>query len=197
MPTLVTTRHSALLDHYRVPHVHRPGDGDLPPGLECAFVEHAGTSARLVWVDAARRPGRRHYGPFTVAGCSVAGVVATDPPERLLPGPSWTLLHEVSSPAGKPLAGVWVDESGNVLLPFDPGAVLEGLWSEAYVSLGRRTRARRTLRRTAVAGYYAVRPLVPRALQLSLRRRLARAQQAPSFPAWPLKTGSTTCAPGS
>ncbi|MEO5710586.1 MAG: hypothetical protein ABIQ59_12275 [Nocardioidaceae bacterium] len=187
---LVATHPSVLLDHYRVPHVQRPGQSGLPAGLECAFVERAGTaSARVIWVDTTRRPGRRHQGRFTVAGCSVAGVVATDPAERLLPGRSWTLLHEVCSPAGTRLAAVWVDDSGDVLLPFDPGAVLQGLWSEAYLSLGLAARARRTLRRAAVAGYYAMRPLVPRALQLSLRRRLAHGQQLPSFPAWPLETG--------
>ena len=37
-------------------------------------------------------------------------------------------------------------------------------------------------------GYYAVKPMVPRAVQLALRRLYARRQARRRFPAWPIET---------
>jgi hypothetical protein len=43
------------------------------------------------------------------------------------------------------------------------------------------------LRKMAVPRYYVIRPLLPRRIQLALRRVLARRQRLPTFPAWPLE----------
>ena len=75
-----------------------------------------------------------------------------------------------------------VRANGSVALPFDPDEALRNLYSEAY----RRDRGRRF----AARAYYAARPLLPRAVQLALRRSFARAQGLPAFPSWPVETAA-------
>jgi peptidoglycan/xylan/chitin deacetylase (PgdA/CDA1 family) len=42
-------------------------------------------------------------------------------------------------------------------------------------------------RSLVLTGYYAAKPLIPRSVQLALRRRYARRQAARKFPAWPIE----------
>ena len=44
------------------------------------------------------------------------------------------------------------------------------------------------LRRALMIGYYRVRPLLPRRVQIWLRRRFARLQARFAFPRWPIET---------
>jgi len=50
---------------------------------------------------------------------------------------------------------------------------------ERYLGAPRRGRA--------LSGYYAIKPLIPRTVQLALRRRYARRQATRTFPAWPIE----------
>jgi hypothetical protein len=75
-----------------------------------------------------------------------------------------------------------------VSLPFDPDEAVLALLSERYMaaetgaaSLSAKALARR--------GYYRVRPLLPRRMQLTARRLYSRIQRRQRFPAWPLETG--------
>jgi hypothetical protein len=61
---------------------------------------------------------------------------------------------------------------------------MTALWSERYTTMGRR-RFGRALRGLLVKGYYAVRPLLPRSLQLRMRQGYAARQSHPDFPGWP------------
>jgi hypothetical protein len=72
-----------------------------------------------------------------------------------------------------------------VLLPFDPDEAISNLWSEAY-----RTGAGGSgpLKRAALRSYYAVRPGMPRSVQIWLRRRFSKIQARTSFPRWPIET---------
>lgn len=72
------------------------------------------------------------------------------------------------------------DERGRRLLPFDLDAALLDAWSEAYSE----HRARRSL---VLRVYYLARPLLPRRLQIALRRAFVRVQERASFPRWPLE----------
>ena len=74
-------------------------------------------------------------------------------------------------------------DDGSILLGFDPDAAIEALLREAYVPNGRsgRTAVARTL-------YYRARPLLPRTLQLTLRRRFTHIQERATFPHWPVET---------
>jgi hypothetical protein len=69
-------------------------------------------------------------------------------------------------------------DADGVLLPFDPGEVMLRFWSESYGRSGPSA---------LVRGYYLVRPLLPRRVQLRLRRAYTRVQQRSPFPAWPVE----------
>lgn len=104
-----------------------------------------------------------------------------------LPG-EWTPVLALRDQAGggAPVAHVWRSDAGEVVLPFDPDAVLLGYWSERYLELVAGS-GRGPVARTALQGYYAVRGLLPRPLQIWLRRRYARVQGRRTFPRWPVE----------
>jgi hypothetical protein len=77
-----------------------------------------------------------------------------------------------------------LERDGDVFLPFDLGATMLRLWSERYATGSGRT----GLKRLALRSYYTVRPVLPRAVQIWLRRRFAPVQARTRFPAWPLET---------
>ena len=99
-------------------------------------------------------------------------------------GEGWRPLVPVHGLDDHQVAAVWTDDRGNVFLPFDPGEAMLWLWSERYTTLGHHGLTRR-LRRGLVQTYYAVRPLLPRAVQLRLRQGYAAHQSVPDFPGWP------------
>src|SRR5205814_442682 len=66
-----------------------------------------------------------------------------------------------------------------VFLPFDPDEVMLNFWAERYV-----TRGGPGVRQRA---YYAVRPLLPRRVQIALRRLYSRVQRRTPFPRWPVE----------
>jgi hypothetical protein len=101
-------------------------------------------------------------------------------------GHSWRPTDAITSADNQPVAAVWRDDNGNVFLPFDPGEVMHYFWSEKYRGIGR-SLVTTTLRAVLLQGYYLVRPLLPRALQLKLRRAFTRVQSKSSFPGWPLE----------
>jgi hypothetical protein len=143
-----------------------------------------------MWTKSSRRGGRSFRGAFEVAGCRLAGTVTSGRPEDLPRdrGADWRPLHGVVDLDGRQLSAVYTNERGDVWLPFDPGAVMHDLWSESYRRLGTGARLRSQARHAGVRVYYALRPLVPRELQLSLRRRIAQRSVA-AFPRWPLEPG--------
>jgi hypothetical protein len=179
-------------DYLRVPYRVSPQrNSDERVGIVRPVDADAGAPA-LLWVRAGRRAGGRSRRTiFEVGGCRVAGQVSAEHPARLLGDrdPSWHSRETVIDLAGRRIAEVWANDRGQVLLPFDPGEVMRCLWSEDYRRLGPRARVVTGARRTAVRGYYAVRPALPRAVQLALRQRLARTGPGPAFPAWPMETG--------
>ena len=59
-------------------------------------------------------------------------------------------------------------------------------WSEEYRGVGRSATSA-LARAIALRGYYLVRPLLPRPLQLRLRRAFTRVQSKSSFPGWPVE----------
>jgi hypothetical protein len=101
-------------------------------------------------------------------------------------GTGWRPTSAVRNSHGQLVASLWRDHHGNVLLPFDPGEVMTGYWSERYRNSGRgrvRTHAERLGRRT----YYQLRPVLPRAAQIGMRRRFAPLQARLPFPRWPVE----------
>ncbi len=100
---------------------------------------------------------------------------------------SWRPATPLLDASRSPVASIWEDGDGNVLLPFDPGEVMTNYWSERYleaVSGAGSGRGRAALRRA----YYRLRPAVPRPVQIASRRLFTRVQAQQEFPAWPVET---------
>lgn len=101
-------------------------------------------------------------------------------------GGRWHRARELKAVDGSLLGSIWRCDDGSVLLPFDPNEVVESFWSERYLntSPGSRTRP---LRRALMVAYYRSRPLLPRLLQIWLRRQFSRMQARLAFPRWPIE----------
>ena len=95
-------------------------------------------------------------------------------------GAGWEAGEALADAAGARVASVWRNGQGSVFLPFDPDAAITAYWSEAYKQPGRS--------RLAMRGYYAVRPALPRSVQIGLRRAFSRVQARVRFPRWPVET---------
>jgi glycosyltransferase involved in cell wall biosynthesis len=191
----------SFFDYFRVPYgqgqpLSEPG---LPPGLgRLRAAGPDGEPARsLYWLRAETSltnpdravPGR--LGRYQLHDSMIIGHVVTDataPGMLRRLGPGWQRADPLLGPDGQRVASVWRDPDGNVFLPFDPGEVMRRFWSERYQGVGRSPAA--ALARTAVLrGYYLVRPLLPRPVQLRMRRAFTKVQNRSTFPAWPVEDG--------
>jgi len=103
-------------------------------------------------------------------------------------GQGWRPAERVQDQGGRPVASVWRDREGSIFLPFDPDEVIMSYWSELYRVAGEAP-VIAYLKRRAVQGYYRIRPVLPRSVQIALRRRLARVQTRRTFPKWPVESG--------
>jgi peptidoglycan/xylan/chitin deacetylase (PgdA/CDA1 family) len=73
--------------------------------------------------------------------------------------------------------GPWVGDRGR--MPSDAKPPVTDILYERYAGHGKRRRA--------LNAYYALRPIIPRPVQLGLRRVYARRRRRRSFPAWPIE----------
>jgi hypothetical protein len=184
-----SSRRLAIAEHFRVPYEL---DGEpATAGVERLYA-HEG--AELLWAsadaDAAARapvaaslraPGGSIPIFARLLGDPIAGPLLADI------GGSWSRALALEDADGGHLASIWVERDGSVFLPFDPDEVCESYWSERYLEVAR-TGAQRKGTRSAVRAYYGVRGLLPRPLQIWLRRQYARVQVRTEFPSWPAET---------
>ncbi len=191
----------AFFDYYRVPYQVRPpeqanGHRGEPLVGRLRPVSHAGRQGRsLFWLRAGAGAGRAagpavaRLGRYQLHDFTFFGHVAPDAAvPGLLPSPDsgWCPADPVLGAGGHAAAAIWRDRDGNVFLPFDPGEVMQRFWSEEYRDVGRS--ALTAVAHTAsLRGYYLLRPVLPRPLQLRLRRVFTRAQGRSSFPGWPIE----------
>jgi peptidoglycan/xylan/chitin deacetylase (PgdA/CDA1 family) len=176
---LVANASSAILEAYRVPYGVVPAEDEV----RSFRIEAAGTGRVLAWprLGVADAPIRR----FQLAGVFTIGPLLTDSDARAgAPAGPWQAEDEVTAEDGSVLAHVHRNEAQSILLPFDPDACAETLLTERYVA-GSHGRSLVDFARWA---YYRVRPVLPRALQLSLRRRFRAVQERADFPAWPAES---------
>lgn len=176
-----------VLEHFRVPY-------ELDPALggELEQLYPSDGAGALLW--------KRDLDGPVVASTLLGADQVTEIPlfTRLLSdeltepllcehGGSWERARRIVSTDGTPVASIWRAEDGSVFLPFDPDEVVESFWTERYLQA---TDGRRVLgvRRACMLAYYRVRPLLPRPLQIWLRRRFARLQARSTFPSWPVET---------
>lgn len=179
---LTASRALGVLEEFRTPC-------DVDPALtpEPGWALVMGRTGRaLHWAVDAGAPeawtfaGRPLWGG--VAGAdAVAAFVAT------LDG-HWRPELPVTDAAGRAHSWVWRADDGGTVLPFDPDDALLMCRSEAYHRVaGERRHGLRSLARRA---YYLARPLLPRRLQIALRRRFARVQARATFPRWPVEASA-------
>jgi hypothetical protein len=179
---LTATRALLLLDELRVP---------------CAVAEREG-GARA-WQELSGSHGARalHWyagddgvaGGYTLSGMPLWGHVVPEAiaAERAaaLDG-DWRPDLPVIGADGQRHASVWRTPDGGTLLPFDPDELLTNFRSERYREM-LRSSGSASLRSLARRCYYAVRPLMPRPLQIAMRRSFARVQARADFPRWPVE----------
>ena len=99
------------------------------------------------------------------------------------PPDSAEVLAEIKCPDGSPHSFIlWYPAEQCALIPFDPNEAIEALQFERYMQVGRKT----VLPPPVLAGYYTLRPLVPRSVRMALRRSLARStSHSEHLLAWP------------
>lgn len=181
-----------VLDHFRVPY-------ELDPELDPEFGDGQLERLRPVSGGPVLLWKRDLDGPVVAA--TLSGVDRVTPVPlftRLLTdqmieplldehGGRWEPARTVVSAHGAPVASIWRADDGSVFLPFDPNEVVESFWTERYLCTAAGPCAL-SVRRALMKLYYRTRPLLPRAVQIRLRRRFARLQARSAFPRWPIET---------
>jgi hypothetical protein len=190
----------AFFDYFRVPYAVRPelgaGHGErLPLSVhQLRVADQSGGSQRsLLWLaeqasppawPATCRMGRYRLRDATFFAHVALGETAPGLLSQL--GRSWSPAEQILDEEGQPQAAIWRDDDGSVFLPFDPGEVMLQFWSEGYERSGRSS-ATLSGRDLLLRGYYLLRPALPRALQLRLRRAYTHVQARSTFPGWPVE----------
>jgi hypothetical protein len=180
---------SAFLDYFRVPY-------EVDPGLSDGVLEQLrprSNGPSLFWIGACNDdPGALRIGgvegqPEIPIFANVAGdqLVSSLLSER---GRGWHPARTLADEHGTTAAAIYRSDDGSLFLPFDPDEVMVNYWSERYTGVGEHARGRR-LRHLMMVTYYRLRPLLPRSLQIWLRRRFARRQARCTFPRWPVEPG--------
>lgn len=183
----VASHRSIVLDHLRVPYRMAEGagaDGLAALGFTSLLLDDNGS--------APGSPGPHLHWPHA-AGSLLAGVPAARHDLGGVPvfaravDQQWLAgaLPDGWRAAGEGAEGgtMWRHPDGSLLLSFDPGEALQNLWSERYLTVGARQGPTAVARWT----YYRLRPLMPRSVQLALRRSYARVQGRREFPGWPVE----------
>jgi hypothetical protein len=190
----------AFFDYFRVPY------DVMPSAVSLGRSQAAATVGRLYTVRQSEEPVRSLFwlrpetmpkeydkdcrlGRYQLAELTLFGRVALNSATpRLLHGlgHGWQPADAINDLNGQPVAAIWRDDDGNVFLPFDPGEVMHYFWSEKYQGVGRSAMSA-AIRTVFLRSYYLARPLLPRALQLRLRRIFSRVQGKSSFPGWPIE----------
>jgi len=176
LTSIESTRPLVFFDHFRVPYSVGPGGEDL--------VRFRGTAGerRLSFAAGTRR------GEFRLGSIPLFGSIVDDADARRRLGGGWTATDAILDTEGGEVAHVWRDSEGNVFLPFDPDEAIRNFWSEGYHGMAEPSLASRILK-LGKQPYYRLRPLLPRKLQIAMRRRFSRVQARSTFPAWPAETG--------
>lgn len=205
MPLFEASHRLELLDYFRVPYrvttrpdVEHRGELDrycgrlaVAPAPDGA-AEAPGTAATFWWLRSeagglprgVAKPARYVLNSSVLCGRLVPDRVG----ERWVGATSdgWRPVEPILDSEGRRIASVWRHADGSIFLPFDPGEAMQRLWSEAYDATGRTVAQR--VRTAVVRIYYAVRPALPRGLQLALRRAFSRLWREQAFPRWPVET---------
>jgi hypothetical protein len=189
-----------FFDYFRIPYTVRPSlasanGARIPVPLHrmCTTGRPGGVPRSLLWLGTdgspSGLPSSCPLGRYQLRDCTFFGHVADDaavPGALSQHGHGWHPTERICDSAGHPRAAIWRDADGSVFLPFDPAEVMQQFWSERYRQVGRSRMALKG-RTALLRGYYLARPVLPRQLQLRLRRTFTRVQDRSSFPSWPVE----------
>jgi peptidoglycan/xylan/chitin deacetylase (PgdA/CDA1 family) len=175
-----------LFDYFRVPYERVEGESTVP-GLASLCLR--GDPITLSW-PVGLPPDSDRPTRFCLGSAQLFGRVA--PNHRVSSwlrriGGAWHPVDEVSDGQDRVLGAVWKKDDGTTVLPFDPGEVISNFWNERYLAYARPA-ALSHLSEVARRGYYWARPLLPRRVQMSMRRSFSRVQSKAGFPRWPVET---------
>jgi peptidoglycan/xylan/chitin deacetylase (PgdA/CDA1 family) len=177
-----------LFDYFRVPYDAGAAE-PIAPGV--AALNARGRSLSLFWPTGAAlatnqgRPSSYFIGPMPLFGR-----IAPDADVRLWLqrlGGKWRVAHDIRDAEGTLVGGVWQTDDGSTFLPFDPNELVANFWTERYLDYVRPS-AVTHLASLARRGYYRARPLLPRSVQMTMRRSFSRVQSKARFPRWPVET---------
>jgi hypothetical protein len=167
------SRRFNLLEELRAPYV-------IAEGGEATWSSLSGADSgrRFYW-----RRGGAAPSFFTLEGVGLlfGSVEDYTPPA----GHEWERDEPVLDVDGELKASIWRASDGSVALPFDPDDVALQVRSERYVN-AQRARSSHTKRAT-MSAYYGLRPVLPRSVQIALRRAYAPVQARVQFPRWPVE----------
>src|SRR5216683_4618453 len=179
----------AFFDYFRVPHDQVENEPAVP-GLASLSVR--GQSASVSWplegALTSERGGRP--GSYFLGATPLFGRIAPDDTVRSWLrqiGGDWAPAEHVRNEQGTLVGAVWRRDDGSTVLPFDPSELIRNFWSERYLEYARPAAVSR-LAELARRGYYRARPLLPRSLQMRMRRSFSRVQSKTRFPRWPIET---------
>jgi hypothetical protein len=179
---LLATRRLSVLDELRVPYDLVP---DLTPVGSWAAVSASGGRGSLHWFTGngnERATGWR-AGTLRIWGEIAPASEVAELRSRL--ADRWTVQIPILDSEGCERAWIWRSAEGSTILPFDPDELIANLRTERYQQID----SARGLSVSAIArrGYYRIRPLLPRPIQIALRRAFSRVQARTAFPAWPVE----------
>ena len=177
-----------LFDYFRVPYEVGAVE-PIAPGV--ASLNARGRSVSLYWqTGAALAANRRRPSSYFVGPMPLFGRIASDSDVKLWLrrlGGKWRSAHDIRDAGGTLVGAVWQTDDGSTFLPFDPNELVADFWSERYLGYVR-PNAVTHLASVARRGYYRARPLLPRSVQMTMRRSFSRVQSKARFPRWPVET---------
>jgi hypothetical protein len=177
-----------LFDYFRVPYDRVEGKSACP-GLASLWARER--SATLSWpLEPVLVTKRRTPSSYLLGSTPLFGRVASDDTVRAwlrYIGGSWHPVEEVRNEHGVVIGSVWREDDGSIVLPFDPSEPIRNFWNERYLEYARPA-ALNHLAELARRGYYRARPLLPRSVQMRMRRSFSRVQSKARFPRWPVET---------
>jgi peptidoglycan/xylan/chitin deacetylase (PgdA/CDA1 family) len=170
-----------LFDHFRVPY-------RIDPSADVYFasVVPAASGAQLLYPTARRMAAAHAWRLDSIRGFSA--LASDEEMEHRLAsiGGDWQRDRKVED-AQRRATWIWKSGHGDIALPFDPNEAILAYWSERYQNDDAKT-AIRHIRAVLRGAYYGVRPLLPRDIQIALRRAVSRVQARTEFPRWPVES---------
>ena len=174
-----SSHRSLLLDCFRVPYVTSGAGGELGS-------LHAPASGRTAtWPRSGGTLGAYRLAGIPLFARALADAEC-DAHVSAFAG-AWHRADPILGSDGTAVTWLWRSSDGDLFLPFDPDEAIENLWSERYLTVAS-TGSRRNVKALARRVYYRARPLLPRRIQIAMRRAFSRIQARAEFPRWPAET---------